>query len=107
MQTFPTRNLSPFGPEDQSASCAKCKNLHEHMAFLGQWTKETENPKLKRQLEKTMAALKETAVLHRLEQHSSQQMPHPVRSGIGQNYSRARIHTFARDGAIMAAKRER
>ena len=77
------------------------------MAFLGQWTKETENPKLRKQLDKTMAALKETAVLHRFEQHSSLQMPHPVRSGIGQNFSRTRIHTFGRDKAILAAKRER
>jgi hypothetical protein len=77
------------------------------MTFLGQWIKESENPKLRKQLEKTMAALKETAVLHRFEQHSSLQMPHPVRSGIGQNYSRARIHTFGRDRALMEAKRER
>ncbi len=106
MPTFPIRNLSP-SPEDPSASCVKCRNLHEHMAFLGQWIKETENPKLKKQLEKAMAALKETAVLHRFEQHSSLQMAHPVRSGIGQNYSRARIHTFGCDRALSAAKRER
>jgi hypothetical protein len=107
VQTFPMRNLSPLSPHEQAASCAQCKALEEHLAFLGKWIKETENPKLRKQLEKTIEAVKGTAALHRLEQHSSLQMPHPVRSGLGQNYSRARVHTFGRDKAVMADKRER
>jgi hypothetical protein len=107
VQTFPMRNLSPLSPREETASCAQCKALEEHIAFLGQWIKETENPKLKKQLEKTIEAAKGTAALHRLEQHSSLQMAHPVRSGMNQNYARARIHTFGRDKALMAAKRER
>ncbi len=106
MQTFAIRNLSPFS-QDQQASCAKCKNIDEQVAFFGQWAKEIENPKLKKQLEKVMQALKATSVLHRFEQHSSLQMPHPVRSGLGQNDARTRIHTLGRDKAILAAKRER
>jgi hypothetical protein len=107
VQAFPIRNLSPFSPREQTASCVKCKNLDEQTAFLSQWTKETENPKLKKQLEKTMQALKATAALHRLEQHPSLQMPHPVRSGLGQNDTRTRIHTAGRDKTLVAAERER
>jgi hypothetical protein len=107
VQASPIRNLSPFSPREQPGSCAKCKNLDEQMAFFGQWVKQIENPQLKKQLEKTMQALKATAVLHRLEQHPSLQMPHPVRSGLGQNDARTRIHTTTRDKTLTAAERER
>lgn len=76
------------------------------MAFYSQWIKESENPKLRKQLEKTIEGLKGTSVIHRFEQHSSVQMAHPVRSGLNQNYGRARIHTLGREKALMAAKRE-
>jgi hypothetical protein len=106
VQTSPIRNLSPFSQRDQEASCAKCKHLDEQMAFYSQWIKETENPKLKKQLEKTVEALKGTSVIHRFEQHSSLQMAHPVRSGLSQNYARTRIHPLGREKALTAAKRE-
>jgi hypothetical protein len=109
MQNYPVRNLTPFRPEDksQAASCARCKNLDEQLAYLGQWIKETENPKLRKQLEKTVEAHKATAVLHRFEQHSSLQMAHPVRSGLGPGYARPRISSFGREKALQLAKRER
>jgi hypothetical protein len=111
VQIHPIRNLAPFSRQDQAqpTSCGTCKSLDEHLLFLGQWIKETENPKLKKQLEKTIEALKGTAILHKLEQHSSLHMPHPVRSGLGQptSYSRSRIQTLAREKALILAKGER
>jgi hypothetical protein len=80
----PLRNLAPSASQeqDESTPCERCEKLAKQRAFLGQWVKETENPKLRKQLEKTLDAVKGTAVLHRFEQHSSLQMPHPVRSGL-------------------------
>jgi hypothetical protein len=101
MLTYPIRDLSPDAPSDSTepANCEKCAKLAGQLAYLNQWIRETENPKLKKQLEKTLEAVKGTNVLHKFEQHSSPLMPHPVRSGLSraQNWPRPRIQAIGQD----------
>lgn len=105
----PIRNLAPGAPNEQSEyeHCERCEKLVQQAAFLGQWIRETENPKLKKQLEKTLEAVKATTVLHRFEQHSSAQMPHPVRSGLDRtrNWSRPRVQALELDKTLLMPKR--
>lgn len=110
MSTYPIRNLSPDASSDRNepAKCEMCDKLHSQLAYLNQWIRETENPKLKKQLEKTLDAAKGTSMLHRFEQHSSPLMPHPVRSGMSrtQNWPRPRIQTFDQE-RVTELKREK
>jgi hypothetical protein len=106
----PTRNLTLGTSQNpaEPANCTRCEKLAELTAYLGQWVKETENPKLKRQLDKALEAVKATSVLHKFEQHSSQQMPHPVRSGLGQGqgWSRPRVQPNRQEKTLLMLKRE-
>jgi hypothetical protein len=87
--------------------CERCEKLAKQIAFLGQWIKETENPKLRKQLGKTLDAVKGTGVLHRFEQHTSAPTENPVRSGLGRprNWSRPRVQTIERDKTLLMPKR--
>jgi hypothetical protein len=106
---YTIRNLAPGASQEQveSAHCERCEKLVQQAAFLGQWIKETENPKLKKQLEKTLEAVKATTVLHRFEQHSSLQMAHPVRSGLerARSWSRPRVQNLEQDKTLLMPKR--
>ena len=105
----PIRNLAPSASreQDESTRCERCEKLAKQIAFLGQWIKESENPKLRKQLGKTLDAVKGTAVLHRFEQHSSVPMSHPVRSGLDRvrNWSRPRLQTNEHDKTLLMPKR--
>ena len=109
MLTFSVRNLSPDASSNESepATCEKCEQLAGQSAYLGNWIKETENPKLKKQLEKTLESVKGTIVLHKFEQHSSSHVPHPVRSSLSrpQNWSRPRIQGVGQDKLAELPKR--
>jgi ribosomal 50S subunit-associated protein YjgA (DUF615 family) len=109
MLTYPIRNLSPEAASDQnqSAQCEKCEKLASQLAYLNQWIRETENPKMKKALEKTMEAMRGTSVLHKFEQHSSRLTTHPVRSGLSraQNWPRPRMQALERDGVTELPKR--
>jgi hypothetical protein len=100
------RNLAPGASQEQT-QCERCDKLAQQTAFLGQWIRETENPKMKKQLEKTLEAVKGTTTLHKFEQHSSVQMAHPVRSGLdrARSWSRPRLQTLEQDKTLLMPKR--
>ena len=105
----PIRNLAPSASreQDESTRCERCEKLTTQMVFLGHWIKETENPKLRKQLGKTLDAVKGTAMLHRFEQHSSVPLSHPVRSGLdrARSWSRPRVQIIEQDKTLLMPKR--
>jgi hypothetical protein len=99
MLPYSIRNLSPDSDRSEPTSCEKCEKLASQLSYLNNWIRETENPKMRKQLEKAMEGLKGTVVLHRFEQHSKSQMPHPVRSGLSrpQSLPRPRLQTAVQE----------